>query len=169
MSICRKGLHEFEGLQCKECKKASSSHWHQDNIEQQKAKQRMWYENNTEYKKTKSNEWKNQNTQKFNDYQDEYYSTYYGLNKDKYAKATARRRAVKKHATLNLSEDQNKLIGEFYIESVRLSKETNIPHQVDHIIPLQGETVSGLHVPWNLRVITREENYKKGNKLLEDL
>lgn len=40
---------------------------------------------------------------------------------------------------------------------------------VDHIIPLRGKTVSGLHVENNLRIITGRENDIKSNKFIEEL
>lgn len=46
-----------------------------------------------------------------------------------------------------------------------LTKVTGVLWVVDHIIPLQGQGICGLHVPSNLRVITHIENSRKGNRL----
>jgi len=59
--------------------------------------------------------------------------------------------------------DKNK-INDIYNEAVILEKETGKKYHVDHIIPLRGKKVSGLHIPENLRIIPAKENLKKGNK-----
>lgn len=52
-----------------------------------------------------------------------------------------------------------------YERSEHLSQLTGVRHHVDHIVPLKGKTVCGLHVPWNLRCIPARENIAKGNRL----
>lgn len=67
-----------------------------------------------------------------------------------------------KQATPNwLSEFDNLFIKEIYSLAVLRSKATGVKYQVDHIIPLHGKNVCGLHVPSNLQLLTAEENLKK--------
>lgn len=46
-----------------------------------------------------------------------------------------------------------------------LSVLIGMPYEVDHIVPLINEHVCGLHVPWNMKVVTRYDNRSKQNKL----
>lgn len=71
-----------------------------------------------------------------------------------------------KAAPMWLTAQQLQEIKFFYIEAKRLEKETGIKYHVDHIVPLQGENVCGLHVPWNLQVLSATENLQKSNKLV---
>jgi hypothetical protein len=83
---------------------------------------------------------------------------------------SALRHAVKLKATPKwLTEEDILNIKAVYKKAKELQELDGIPREVDHIVPLQGETVSGLHVPWNLQILTKSENSSKKNKLLEEI
>lgn len=60
-----------------------------------------------------------------------------------------------------LTKEQEALINLVYQQRDHLNQATGILHEVDHIVPLQGKTVCGLHVPWNLQVLTKKDNVTK--------
>lgn len=64
-----------------------------------------------------------------------------------------------------LSKEQREEMEHFYWLASDLKRVTGFDYHVDHIIPLQGENVCGLHVPWNLQVLPSYMNLSKGNKL----
>lgn len=80
---------------------------------------------------------------------------------EKYTARNAARKAAKIQAT-PIWADQA-AIESIYAESRRLTEETGILHHVDHIVPLRGRNVSGLHVEFNLRAIPAVENQRKSN------
>lgn len=74
----------------------------------------------------------------------------------------AKRRATKLKATPSWADQ--KAITAIYKESRRLQDLLGIPMHIDHVVPLQGELVCGLHVETNLAIIPAALNLRKSNK-----
>lgn len=78
----------------------------------------------------------------------------------------ARRRARQADAMVeDLTDEENQRIRAIYEECRRITRETNIPHEVDHIIPISR---GGLHHPDNLRIITARANASKCDRMPEN-
>jgi hypothetical protein len=87
-------------------------------------------------------------------------------NIDKVRADTKSRRRKHRLATPHwLTTKQKAEIRELYRIAIHMTKITGEQYVVDHIYPLRCDTSCGLHVPWNLRVITQAENLKKSNSV----
>lgn len=85
-------------------------------------------------------------------------------NPDYYRTLTnARRRRFREATPWWLTPQHKQEIKDKYALAQAATKEFGVRYVVDHEVPLHGETVCGLHVPWNLRVMREEDNLKKSN------
>ena len=122
-----------------------------------------WYRQNREKQLAKMSEYQKKNR----DEATRRNLKYQKLNRQKATAATAKWRAMKLQATPSWADPVK--IKAFYIEARRLTIETGIPHQVDHIIPLKSKLVCGLHVETNLQILTGPENIRKSNRTWPDM
>lgn len=149
-----KNRRNKDGLadECRDCKRQLDRIYAAKNREKAKQRAAEWYTNHKddpEFKlisKERQKEWRKNNL-------------------DKHCAKEGKRRAAKLKATPEwLSASQIQEIANEYALSKWCSEVMGSPYHVDHIVPLKGKLVCGLHVPWNLRVIPAKENISKGNK-----
>jgi hypothetical protein len=80
------------------------------------------------------------------------------------ADTSVRKRRHREATPRWLTKEERLQMRDLYVQARKMTELTRERYVVDHIVPLRGEEVCGLHVPWNLRVITQDENLKKSNK-----
>lgn len=123
-------------------------------------------------------QWRDANKEKVALYNKEYYVTnkeqiaarnkeWRNSNNERVLNLHYKRRRNIRQATLHIS-GLSQQIGLIYAEARRKTAETGVAYSAHHIWPINGERSCGLHVPWNLEVMTKEENDHIGNKEPED-
>jgi len=143
----------------KENQKRIAKEWYERNKELTKERARAWHLANPEKVSEKNIAYKTKNKEKLTKYN----RSWWAKNKDKRAAYEGKRRAVQLQRTPSWDPDAHLIVAKYQLANM-LSQASGTPYHVDHIIPLQGKNVSGLHVFSNLRVIPGAENVKKSNK-----
>lgn len=165
---CSKTARKVTGI-CRPCYQADyrknnaekraayAKEYHKDyylrNKEQILEKNRAWFRANPERKKELYREWCKNNPEKYKarvkrlrEQNAEYYK--------QYNRSYGRKKRVKEATPKWVDKKQLKKI---YMERPE-------GFHVDHVIPINGKGVCGLHVPWNLQYLPASVNIKKGNK-----
>lgn len=178
----RRRKDSADGLshRCKDCLKSSEDAWRQRNKERANRSRKEWARKNPQKRKATLHRYFQENQEK-----ERIRAVLYRLaNREKSNAAasnwsrnnsgarnaiTARRRAAKLQRTPKWLTKADYLQMRLLYELAQgLEIETGVPHHVDHVIPLQGELVSGLHVPGNLQILSSKENCAKSNRWVVD-
>ena len=147
---------------CIECGNINAKEFYKKNADKinaaSKKRHREYYEKNKERLKSAVQRRYAQNKKSIKAYR----RTHYEANKHKYI---AQAKARKKHIKIATPEWACMVsIEAIYKIASDLTINTGIPHHVDHVIPLRGNGVCGLHVHYNLAPIPAIDNLKKNKR-----
>ena len=146
----RKATHKKYYEANKEIRNAKSKAWHEANKEKHSNLMKAWYKVNKEEHAVRKKAWQQ-------------------ANKDKVNALAAKRHASKLNRTPSwLTKEDLAEIKDIYSMANRRTQVEGIQYHVDHIIPLQGKNISGLHVPSNMQILRARDNISKGNRYGKD-
>lgn len=128
---------------CIECDRENSLRWFRRNRDAELERMRAYDEANRDAKNAFQRQWCAQ-------------------NRDRVRANESTRKASELNATPPWADRE--AIRAVYAEAERLTRETGVRHEVDHIVPLRGKTVCGLHIAANLQPLPASENLAKGNR-----
>lgn len=129
-----------------ESEKRYNKNYYLANKEASFQRKELWYKANPDKKRIHRKNYRTNNLEK--------------VRLSEYTKYLSR----KTHIPTWLSEVQRQEIASIYSLRAEVELLTGERYHVDHIVPLQGKDVCGLHVPWNLQILPATLNLSKGNK-----
>jgi len=142
---CESERNKTKTQRNRDARLAKAKQWRDANKDKQTEAVKAWRQSNPERTAATYRDWADRNRDKIN------------------AKWMTRDAAKKCRTPAWLSTDEHWMIEQAYDIAAKRTKAQGVPYHVDHIVPLQGKTVSGLHVPWNLQVIPAKLNQQKSN------
>ena len=137
---------------CKECINSKTKVYHKEHRPKRLAQSKQWAQDNPERMAQLAKDWRAQNLDRANENRIRWRKE----NPDRSRFLDARRHAAELRATPAWADEE--LMALIFAEA-----EYRGMH-VDHIVPLQGKNVCGLHVYYNTQLLTKSENSEKGNK-----
>jgi hypothetical protein len=148
----------IEGI-CKLCSSEKGKFWRKANPEKARQLSKKWERNNKEKKYKNEQKWNQSYIGKL------WLRNWRKSNNNKLNFRNRNRQARKNmRLPIWLTEEDKLAMKLMYEFAHELSKETGIKYDVDHIIPLHGKNISGLHCPQNLQILKYIDNIKKGNR-----
>lgn len=158
-----------------------NANWRAANPEKNRALARKWRRNNREKNLRLRAQWRDENREELNakaaerrrlnpeahkEARARYYKTAKGRAKDRADRKLRDARKLQAKPAW-LTKEHLQQIKDICEQAVLVERLTGVKHHVDHIEPLRGKDRCGLHVPWNLQVLTAEENNSKGNRAMK--
>ena len=154
--------YESRRAHCKDCQYADTNAWRAKNKEKLKESRAAYYAKHRDQELANMQQWRKENKEHIA----EYAAKHKAENRAHYTGKEAQRRAAKVASSILQGDEWNDFfISEIYEASRDKSISTGIKWHVDHIIPLQGKNVRGLHVWYNLQLLPASINCAKGNRL----